>query len=292
VRSHLTAYRLRACKGLTLIELLVAMAISAILIAAIYRTFIGQHKTYMAQEQVVDMQQNARVAINRMMREIRMAGFGMAGFGNVTEALNLQDGVNGFTQVITPGSNDFGNTITIVGGFKQIRRDNGDPILIASASGNQITLNYATDNLDGNAHRFICIGGIECNTVQSRSERVLTLDNPLRYTHPTGTAIYKIQAITYNLALSDGKLVLRRNENTGGGSQPVAEHIENLQVRYTLEDESESDFPVDPSRIRMVKVTVTARTSMKDPEFKGDAEGYRRRTISSNILVRNMGVNP
>ena len=78
MRSHLIAYRLRGCKGLTLIELLVAMAISSILIAAIYRTFIGQHKTYTVQEQVVDMQQNVRVAINRMMREIRMAGFGSA----------------------------------------------------------------------------------------------------------------------------------------------------------------------------------------------------------------------
>jgi len=287
VRVRLTAYRLRACKGLTLIELLVAMAISSILIAAIYRTFMGQHKTYTVQEQVVDMQQNVRVAINRMMREIRMAGF-----GNVIDILSLSGGVNGFTQVITPGSNSFGNTITIVGGFKQIRRDNGDPILIASASGNQITLNYATDEFDGNAHRFICIGGIESNTVQSRSERILTLDEPLRYTHPSGTPIHKIQAITYDRNLSDGKTVIRRNENTGGGSQPVAEHIETLHFRFTLEDGSESDFPVDPSKIRMVKVTVTARTSMSDPEFKGGAGGYRRRTIASNILVRNMGVNP
>jgi hypothetical protein len=249
---------------------------------------MGQHKTYTVQEQVVDMQQNARVAINRMMREIRMAGF-----GNVSDVLE-SGGVNGFTQVITPGSNSFGNTITIVGGFKQIRRDNGDPILITSASGNVITLNYSTDedDFDKPAHKFICIGGIESNIVQSRSENILTLGEPLRYTHPDGTPIYKVQAITYDLEISDGKRTLRRNENTGGHPQPVAEHIETLQFRYTLEDGSESDFPVDPSRIRMVKVTVTARTSLSDPEFKGGAGGYRRRTIASNILVRNMGVNP
>ena len=271
---------------MTLIELLVAMAISAILIAAIYRTFISQQKTYTVQEQVVDMQQNARVAINRMMREIRMAGF-----GNVIDVLSLSGGVNGFTQVITPGSNSLGNTITIVGGFKQIRRDNGDPILIASASGNQITLNYATDEFDGNAHRFICIGGIESNTVQSRSERILTLDEPLRYTHPPGTPIYKIHAIAYGLR-DDGVRVLFRdlNPNTVSSQRDtVAENIENVQFEYFDANGNPSAIPAN---IRMVKVTITARTSMSDPEFKGGTGGFRRRTITSNIHVRNMGLNP
>ena len=285
--------------GLTLIELLIAMVISGILIAAIYRTFIGQQKIYTVQEQVVDMQQNVRGAINRMMREVRMAGF-----GNVRDVLDLPDvgngpGVNGFTQVITPGSNTLGHTITIVGGFKQIRGDNGDPVLIASASGSQITLNYATDEFDAtdesdrNAHRFICIGGIESNTVKSRSERILTLDEPLRYAHLSGTAIYKIYAITYGLRDNDdGVRVLFRDlySNTGISKRdPVAEHIENLQFEYF---DADGKATTVPANIRMAKVTVTARTSMSDPEFKGGEDGFRRRTISSNVHVRNMGSSP
>jgi len=280
----LKAFRLRKNEGVTLIELLVAMAISAILIAAIYRTFISQQKTYTVQEQVVDMQQNVRVAINRMMREIRMAGF-----GNVSDVLKL-GGVNGFSEVVTPEGS---NKITIVGGFKQIRRDNGDPIVVDSASGNQITLNYATDEFDGNAHRFICIGGIESNTVQSRSERILTLDEPLRYTHPPGTPIYKIQAITYGLRNNDdGVRVLFRDlySNTRSSKrETVAENIENVQFEYF--DANAKPIAI-PANIRMVKVTVTARTSMSDPEFKGGMGGFRRRTITSNIHVRNMGLNP
>src|SRR4030042_5375155 len=63
-------------RGLTLLELLVALAISALLIAALYRTFIGQQKTYTVQEQVVDMRQNVRGAVSNMMRELRATGFG------------------------------------------------------------------------------------------------------------------------------------------------------------------------------------------------------------------------
>jgi len=59
--------------GLTLIELLIALVLSSILIAALYRLFISQQKTYTVQDQVADMQQNIRVAIDQMTREIRMA---------------------------------------------------------------------------------------------------------------------------------------------------------------------------------------------------------------------------
>jgi type IV pilus assembly protein PilW len=88
--------------------------------------------------------------------------------------------------------------------------------------------------------------------------------------------------------------VLTREDNTdGGGTQVVAENIENLQFKYVLEDNSESDIPAeaDRSKIRLVRVKVDARTSMSDSQFKGDAGGYRRRTITSNILVRN-NLNP
>jgi type IV pilus assembly protein PilW len=265
--------------GVTIIELLVALVISALLIAALYQTFIGQQKTYTVQEQVVDMQQNVRVAINRMMREIRMAGF-----GNIQDVLSLSGGVNGFTQPITAAP----DILTIVGGFIQIRRDNGDPIFVSSASGNNITLNYATDRFDGAAHRFISIGGIESNTVQSRSGETLTLDRPLSLSHAAGTPVFKIQAITYSVGLSLGKLSLLRNENTGGGNQPLAENIENIQFSYL---DADGNPTVNPPEIRMVRVEVTARTDKSDPDFR-DEDGFRRRTIASNIHVRNMGISP
>ena len=67
-------------KGITLIELLVALTISGMLVAGLYRTFVSQQHTFTVQEQVVDMQQNVRLAINRMTRELRMAGFGRIEF--------------------------------------------------------------------------------------------------------------------------------------------------------------------------------------------------------------------
>ena len=68
-------------------EILVAMAIFSVVMAAIYTTFISQQRSFIKQEEIAAMQQNLRVALYRMTREIRMAGCdptGEAGAGVVT----------------------------------------------------------------------------------------------------------------------------------------------------------------------------------------------------------------
>jgi type IV pilus assembly protein PilW len=62
-------------KGMTLIELLVAMAAGIIVMGAIYGTYQGQQKAFVNQQLVVDMQQNVRAAMLLMTREIRMTGY-------------------------------------------------------------------------------------------------------------------------------------------------------------------------------------------------------------------------
>jgi len=70
-------------KGFTLIELLIAMAITGIVAGAIFTAFQSQQKSYLIQDQVTEMQQNLRAAMDIMVRDIRMAGYsqGAPGFG-------------------------------------------------------------------------------------------------------------------------------------------------------------------------------------------------------------------
>ena len=62
-------------KGITLIELLVVLVISTILIGGIYRLFITQSKVYTIQDQVVEVQQNTRAAMEILLKDLRMTGF-------------------------------------------------------------------------------------------------------------------------------------------------------------------------------------------------------------------------
>ncbi len=66
---------LRNRKGVTLIELLVGLVISGIVIAGIYRIFVSQTKAYTVQDQVVEVQQNIRSAMEILLRDLRMAGY-------------------------------------------------------------------------------------------------------------------------------------------------------------------------------------------------------------------------
>jgi len=61
--------------GFTLVELLVAMAMAAVVMGAVYSLYKSQQDSYIAQDQVVEMQQNVRAALYQMARDMRMAGF-------------------------------------------------------------------------------------------------------------------------------------------------------------------------------------------------------------------------
>jgi len=61
--------------GFTLVELMVALAVGSIVMAAVMTAFQAQHNTYLAQGQVVEMQQNARVALDMLELDIRSAGY-------------------------------------------------------------------------------------------------------------------------------------------------------------------------------------------------------------------------
>jgi type IV pilus assembly protein PilW len=287
-------------RGVTLIELLIALVISAILIAGIYRMFIYHQRTYTTQEQVAEMQQNVRVAINKMIREIRLAGFGGKNEntnGN-NDIINVFGGVNGFANIINP-VNDItvdgitADQITVVAAYYQVGTVKNN----ASAGDTTLNISY-TGSVKFNtaAKIYMCINGRNNYAVVPGGGSTVTLAGSatLNENHSAGEPVFLVEAITYELGMnSQGIPVLYRNTNTGGGRQPVAENIENLQLTYILVcapqpcTSSEVDLPGNPLDIRGVRLTITARTQMSDPQLKG-GDGYRRRTMSTYIDLRNL----
>jgi type IV pilus assembly protein PilW len=66
---------LRRDEGFTLIELMIAMVVSGIVMAALYSAYTVQQQHAKAQEQVTEMQQTLRAGVNYLIGEIRLAGF-------------------------------------------------------------------------------------------------------------------------------------------------------------------------------------------------------------------------
>jgi prepilin-type N-terminal cleavage/methylation domain-containing protein len=71
-------------KGVTLIELLVVLVICGVVIGGIYKVFIAQTRTYAVQDQMAEIQQDVRGAMEIIVRDLRMAGFQDRSFGSAT----------------------------------------------------------------------------------------------------------------------------------------------------------------------------------------------------------------
>ncbi len=79
--------------GFTIVETLIALAIGSIVISALYQIFHDQQKSFVIQDQVVEMQQNGRAGIYFMTKELRSASFdpedsGLFGFVSDFDAPN------------------------------------------------------------------------------------------------------------------------------------------------------------------------------------------------------------
>jgi prepilin-type N-terminal cleavage/methylation domain-containing protein len=270
-------------RGLTLIELLVAVAITGLLVGGIYRTFISQQHTYTVQEQIVDMQQNVRLAINRMTRELRMAGYGRVGatfFGSGK--------VHGIYQnAITPGGG--GNSVTVVGGYQAVATLSAN----ATSGSTSILVNDASGFNTG-LKQYISINGTESRQIQKITGNQIDFKGgtQLSEDHLAGEPVFLIMAITYSIGMFEGKSSLLRDDHLGLGLQPVAENIENLRFRYVMDDGTTLDVvpAAQFDNIRMIQVTLVARTDRIDPELTKAGDGFRRRTLNSNIQVRNLGL--
>ena len=62
-------------RGFTLIELMVAMLISAIVLAAVYQVFLSDYRAFESHNMLLETQQNEKMALEFMSREIQLIGY-------------------------------------------------------------------------------------------------------------------------------------------------------------------------------------------------------------------------
>ncbi len=82
-----TNKRLPSYKGISLVELLVAMAIGVTILNAIIQVYASNHKATGLISGVSSLQENSRIALSQLTQSLRLAGH----FGGVTEAEDFKD---------------------------------------------------------------------------------------------------------------------------------------------------------------------------------------------------------
>lgn len=96
---------IRASKGFGLIELMIALALSLVVVLGVAQIFIAAKNTYVSQNTAAGMQEDARFVLSKMIQEIRMVGM----FGCLGTIVDASSAGNFNASQITPISWDNAN---------------------------------------------------------------------------------------------------------------------------------------------------------------------------------------
>ncbi|MCK4271975.1 prepilin-type N-terminal cleavage/methylation domain-containing protein [bacterium] len=273
---------LKRSAGFSLVEMLVATAILGIIVSSALSLYLTQQKQWLIQEQVAEMQQNIRVSMDELTRNLRMAGCGNfpAGLDFILsddtdpDSLTLRQSLSDCH--VTLGKSTQSNTMHThddVGCFQT-----GLRAFIWDDTGQQEW--FTVDHVDTNEGE----GWYEIHSESNLTNVYDTDDDP--QVMVMSEATYYVDQIT-----DQGHPVLMRSTN-GLPAQAFAEDIEDFQVVYLMKDGSTTSAPASLGDVRVVRIELRARTRRQDQEWTDDdfEDGYRRRTLTSWIDVRNMGI--
>jgi prepilin-type N-terminal cleavage/methylation domain-containing protein len=225
---------LRSIRGFTLIELLIGLALSCLIAVVLFELLSSQNRTYSIQDDISEMQQNLRVAVERISRDVMSAGLGKPSWSTINgvDASSWYNTTNAYTPytITSSGGN---NTIDIIGCIETtVSRLSAD----AAAGSVTITLSAGEGgNFNTTTKQEINIGAVENAKVTGVAGDTLTIDtNPssggnqgLLYAQPTNTLVCLVKWVTYSLG---GDHVLYINNHQGEGNQPLAQNITAMTI--------------------------------------------------------------
>jgi len=84
----MSRWRIPSCEGFTLIEMVVALGLSLVTVTAVYSLYVSELRAQNVREDMLEMQQQARVVIDVVGRELLMAGFDPRGVNNDVDLTN------------------------------------------------------------------------------------------------------------------------------------------------------------------------------------------------------------
>ncbi len=266
--------RLKQVRGASLLELLVALAITGVVTLAVFKAYISQHRHYIVQEDVTDIQQNARAAIDEIIRHVRMAGH------------DLPMGL----AAISP-SNTNPDTLTLT-----YHTDACDTYLSAPMPQPSAELKCGSDISCYWAGQWVYIYEADVN-IGEWFEITHVQEAALHLQHNTMQLSRKYGADSEILAMTQVKFYIDTTnalhpnlmiQYMGQTPQVYSMNMTDLQFEYHMKNGTVLDQPILVDDIREIAISVTGRSNSPDPEAPDTANAYRFRTFATSVYLRNL----
>jgi prepilin-type N-terminal cleavage/methylation domain-containing protein len=288
-------------KGFSLLELLVAIFLGALVVTAVYSLFVMQNKSFINQNVVSDMQQNVRMTMNILSSEFRMAGFGFSINGDYKTTAAATP-----SYAITPTNSTSGpDSVNLQYGI--------NPSVLTSALASSTTSPMSVSSISGFAQNdFVIVSDgqnasrLQISATPTGNTIPFTTVSPSNF--PTGgfgvgSRVYKLREVEYRVSNN----VLQSREKIHSvwqAWQDVANNIEDLQLAYQGIDTPSGTWldnpsPVNRTTITDVQINILARGGIEDLQFTGQrpllrdhpagsTDHFRRRPLTSTIRMRNL----
>jgi len=237
--------------GFTLVELMVGMVVAAVIVAAGFTILTTTNKALQANEQIVDTQQNVRMAMEMLTRDIKSAGFGSPGvaIGNCTNSIVPADQNAGG---IDTGPDSVQLLVPVTRSSGANRWTLSAPTASSGATSITLQPGAVTDMVNSGLianQSYISIGGAATMLVTglNAAASTLTVSIPPPLWYQMADQIYLLQCMRYQIVLAPDPT------NLCGGNAPcltrgvagvvvgpnaegpIAEGIEDLQLAYACD---------------------------------------------------------
>lgn len=245
--------------GFTLVELMAALLISALVTAAGFSILTSTDKSTRANEQIVGTQQNVRMAMELLSRDIKLGGFrmpqapnnpvgGTAGncsAGGTPVAIRPVDKVS--TASATP-NDDGPDTISLVVPKTMPGWTLATTVPSGSSSFNAVTLSATAvtdmqaDGMVNGSGAYISIGGVVTGQVTTSSGSTINLADTynLPITFVAGTQVYLLQCVTYSVGTTTAACgtngpCLLRTVDTGTAPATTTNIVDGIEdIQFAL----------------------------------------------------------
>jgi prepilin-type N-terminal cleavage/methylation domain-containing protein len=254
---------IRGQAGYGLVEMLVAVAIVGFVLAAVFVALDVSQRSFTSASALADAQVGARVAIDRMVAELRLIGSSYRGATGAGAAISAATATS----------------ITFIGDIDADSvAGNADAVATGTSTGTTIVLSVANSGFTVNESAYIANGGTrEVRPIGGVAGATLTLDTALSGTYPAGSIVRSVETVTYTYDATTKTLT----RTAGSSTETTAENL----VGFTLTYFDGSNPPVqttDLTQIREIEVKVTI-------EGTGGTAGSRR-VLTARVRPRSLAL--
>ncbi len=264
-------------QGVSIVELLIAMFMATILLSSALGLYMTQHNQLLVQEDVSEIQGNARATATILADEIRKAGYLLPSIVTPLEIMNTDPD----TIIIKYATSKILGTYLIHDVTS--RHDDLECIgndLQELSPGDWL---YIYDRIDNQGEAFV-VSGVDY------PNRTIEHDaSPLGRRYPRGSQLNTIVRNKFYIDLTDSSNLNLMIERLGQQPEIYAENIENLDFTYHLVDCTISNELTNLDNVRMIGIDVTSKSQR--PELNDTDGQYRSRNFSLRVKLRNFGID-